>query len=463
MEDRKPRKDEQFVATETCARASGAPEINAHTAGTIPRTKADITAIQAVRKRYAVRQAMRAPLFRGKLDQVDIDRLDDPHEWEKIPLLDKDMLRGMSDREFYRDFCLQPMPGDSIAQYWRSGGTTGRPLFYPRSRNDIEAAMRGFVRVYACAGARSGELVHCAFPLGIHPVGPVGTMMAQAAEAFGMGVLWAGAGTTTHSALQIELIDKLSPDIFLGMSSYALHLANLAEHHNIDLAKGSVKLVICSAETLSAAKREKIGRMWGAEVRDSFGMTEAGMMAAEDEAANGFRLWTDLFLVEVVDPVSGRATPEGEAGALVVTPLFTNNITPFLRWTSGDIVTVQNDVPADGPFSVFPVMHHAHRTSGFIKVRGINIDHAEFEDFMFRMAAINDFKCEAVTTDGRDELRVSVEIRRDADPIAAVAEVEREIKRVFEISPRVVTLELGTLAREFEGSVKAPRLRDLRS
>ena len=101
--------------------------------------------------------------------------------------------------------------------------------------------------------------------------------------------------------------------------------------------------------------------------------------------------------------------------------------------------------------------------SAYLTVRGINIDHAEFEDFMFRMAAINDFKCEAVTTDGRDELRVSVEIRRDADPIAAVAEVEREIKRVFEISPRVVTLELGTLAREFEGSVKAPRVRDIRS
>lgn len=431
------------------------------TSETIPRTKSEITAIQSARKRHAVRQAMRAPFFRGKLDHIDLEHLDDRREWEKIPLLDKDMLRSMSDREFYRDFCLPPAPGDCIAQYWRSGGTTGRPLFYPRSRIDIELAIRGFARTYACAGAQPGQLVHCAFPLGIHPVG---CMMVRAAEAFGMAALPAGAGTTTPSALQIELIDKLSPDIFAGMSSYALHLANLADHSDIDLANGSVKLVICSAEPLSAAKRAKIGRMWGAKVRDSFGMTEAGMMAAEDGTADGFRVWTDLFLIEVVDPASGKAVvAEGDVGALIVTPLFTNNITPFLRWASGDMVMLRSEVPGDGPFSVFPVMRHLHRTSGFVKVRGINIDHAEFEDFMFQMASINDFKCEALTIGALDELRVSVEIRRDTDPVAAVAEVEQKIKRTFEISPRVVRLEPGTLAREFGESIKAARIRDLRT
>ena len=154
--------------------------------------------------------------------------------------------------------------------------------------------------------------------------------------------------------------------------------------------------------------------------------------------------------------------PDGEVGALVVTPLFTNNITPFLRWASGDMVSLRHDMAGDGPFSVFPVMRHAHRTAGFLKIRGINIDHGEFEDFMFRIAAVNDFKCEAVSAGALDELRVSIEVNRDADPAAAAAEVERGVRRVFEVSPQVVVLERGTLAREFEASVKAPRIRDLR-
>jgi phenylacetate-CoA ligase len=425
----------------------------------LPQTKAEIAATRDARLPHAVRQAMRAPFYRGKLDHVDLDRLNHPDEWAKIPLLDKDMLRDMSDQEFYRDFCLPPEAGDPVAQFWRSGGSTGRPLFYPRSRADIEAAMIGFARVYACAGGTPPQTVHCAFPFGIHPVGH---MMARAAERSGFGALMAGAGTTTPSASQIELINRLHPDIFIGMSSYALHLANLADRDGINLSDGSVELVICSAEPLSPAKREKLGRMWGATVRDSFGMTEAGMMACEDGQADGFRVWNDLFYVEVLDPRTHEPVPAGAVGALVVTPLFTNNMTPFLRWMPGDMVTLRDEVPGTGPFSVFPVLRHAHRTSGFFKVRGVNINHGEFEDFMFSMAAINDFKCEAVTRDDLDVLRVCIEVKRDEDISAIVALVQQDIKRVFEIAASVEVLEPGSLAREFEQAIKAPRIRDLR-
>ena len=36
------------------------------------------------------------------------------------------------------------------------------------------------------------------------------------------------------------------------------------------------------------------------------------------------------------------------------------------------------------------------------------------------------------------------------------------IKNKFEVSPKVLTLERGTVAREFESSVKAPRFLDKR-
>ena len=357
------------------------------------------------------------------------------------------------------EFCVAPDEGDRVSQYWRSGGTTGRPLFYPRTHRDLSHALTGFARVYACAGADLAGGLHCSFPLGIHPVGQ---MMARAAEEVGMKVLPAGAGATTPSLLQLELMARLAPKLWIGMSSYALHLANLADQHGIDLASGSVEMVISSAETLSAAKRAKLERSWGAKVRDSFGMTEAGMMAAEDGEADGFRIWSDLFFVEVVDPATHLPVPQGEVGALVVTPLFTNNATPFLRWLSGDLVSLRDEVPGSGPFSVFPVVRHAQRTAGFFKLRGVNLDHGEFEDFVFSNPAVNDFKCEAVTVGDLDLLRVFVEIRRGVDAEAARDALKADIKRVFEISSEVVLLERGTLAKEFEASIKAPRIVDKR-
>ena len=100
----------------------------------------------ALVERMALEQAKRAPFFHGKLDHVNPSKLDDPEEWRKIPILDKDMLRGLSDVEFYSKFCVKPDGG--IAEYWRSGGVTGQPLFYPRSFRDIEYGLLSFARTF---------------------------------------------------------------------------------------------------------------------------------------------------------------------------------------------------------------------------------------------------------------------------------------------------------------------------
>ena len=142
----------------------------------LPKSRREIDDIQRVRKRHAVEQARRAQFYKKKLDHIDLDKLDDPNEWRKIPILDKDMLRSLSDRDFYDGFCLKS--ADGIAEYWRSGGSTGVPLFYPRSFTDLEYALLSFARAYACAGCKPGGVAHVSFPLGIHPVGH---LMARAA------------------------------------------------------------------------------------------------------------------------------------------------------------------------------------------------------------------------------------------------------------------------------------------
>jgi hypothetical protein len=67
-----------------------------------------------------------------------------------------------------------------------------------------------------------------------------------------------------------------------------------------------------------------------------------------------------------------------------------------------------------------------------------------------------------VTEGDLDLLRVSVEIKRDHDTVAAVAMVEERIRRMFEVSPKIVLLPAGSLAKEFESAIKAPRILDLR-
>ncbi len=401
---------------------------------------------------------MRSPFWRKRLPKnLSLERLDDPEAWRSIPILDKDMLRAMSDAQFYGEFCLQEH--DGIAEYWRSGGVTGQPLFYPRSFRDMEAGLESFARTFDCAGRGRGDRAHVSFPMGIHPVGQV---FSRCAASRGIGVNWAGSGTSTPSALQLELIARLKPTIWLGMSSYALHLANLAEAKGIEL---SVKTIMTSAEPVSKAKRDKIERTWGAKLTDTFGMTEAGMMGAEsrdDEPGSGFRIWSDLYYIEVLDPKTLEPAREGEVGTLVVTSLWSNNVTPFLRWSSGDLVTYSEADDNRGPFSVFPRLKHAHRTAGFFKIRGINLGHQDLEDFMFRHLEIGDFRAEALNEGGNDILRVSVELKRGTDAKAVSTRLATEIREKFELLPQIAVLETGTLAREFEANVKAARFLDRR-
>jgi phenylacetate-CoA ligase len=422
----------------------------------LPQSRAAIQRIQSERKRAAVERALRSPFWQMRIPKdLPLHKLDDPETWRRIPILDKDMLRALTDAQFYDEFCLREH--DGIAEYWRSGGVTGQPLFYPRSYRDMEFALESFARTFDCAGARAGDRAHVSFPLGIHPVGQV---FARCAASRGISANWAGSGASTPSAMQLELIRRLRPTVWLGMSSYALHLANLAEARGVPL---SVPKVMTSAEPVSQAKRDKIERSWGAKLVDTFGMTEAGMMGCEDVPGAGFRVWTDLYFIEVLDPKSFEPVKEGEVGTLVVTSLRTNNVTPFLRWSSGDLVTYSEaDDGTPGGFSVFPRVKHAHRTTGFFKVRGINLGHQELEDFMFRHVEIGDFRAEALNEGDNDFLRLSIEVRRGFDGQETAARLAREAREKFELLPQVVVLEAGTLAREFEADVKAARFVDRR-
>ena len=295
----------------------------------IPDSPEAIIEIQRRQKPVAFDNAKRAPFWKGKLDHINASKLDDPEEWAKIPILDKDQLRKLSVEQFYEDFCIAPR--EDICEYWRSGGSTGQPLFYPKTYDDIRYNMVGFARTFQCSGTLPGNVAHVSFPLGIHPAGH---MWARAARIIGVGAVWGGAGASLPSAMQLQLIKDLKPTLWLGMSSYGLHLANLAAAEGIDLKAGSVSRIMCTAEAVSSAKIAKLERDWGAEVFDCFGMTECSMMGAESEKRDGFHIWTDLAHIEILNEETFKPVDEGEPGLLVMTPMFSNNGAAFLRWNS---------------------------------------------------------------------------------------------------------------------------------
>ena len=137
-------------------------------------------------------------------------------------------------------------------------------------------------------------------------------------------------------------------------------------------------------------------------------------------------------------------------------------MTPFLRWETGDYVSVIEHGKTDGPLSVYPMIRHAARTSGFFKVRGVNINHADLEDFMNRRLDISDFKVEVAETETLDTITISIELTKNTRADKTIDSLREDIRRVFEVSAQVIEIDPGTLEREFLAQVKQQRFIDNR-
>jgi hypothetical protein len=127
----------------------------------LPKSASDIEAIHQAKKALAVERAKQSKFLGKRLSGIDARKLDDPEEWSKIPVLTKDELRKLSTDEFYGDFCIAGF--DRAVEFWRSGGATGKPLFYPRSAQDMRYMLGvSFRRIWPCIGAGPGDVVHVA-------------------------------------------------------------------------------------------------------------------------------------------------------------------------------------------------------------------------------------------------------------------------------------------------------------
>jgi len=122
--------------------------------------------------------------------------------------------------------------------------------------------------------------------------------------------------------------------------SYLLHIGEVAESMNIDIASQTrLRVGILGAEPWSLESRKRIEQNLGIKAYDIYGTSEmSGPLFTECSAQNGIHVWADHFLIEIVDDYGGPVE-EGEKGELVVTTL-SKEALPLIRYKMGDITSL---------------------------------------------------------------------------------------------------------------------------
>jgi len=272
--------------------------------------------------------------------------------------------------------------------------TTGRsaePMPFVYTARDLANLQTAGLRLMQVAGARRTDRMLCMFPFAPHLAF---WQTHYAATEFGAFMLSSGGGKTVGTDGNIRMLQKLRPDVLIGMPTFVYHVLHEAALDGVRCE--NLRCIVLGGEKVSNGLRRKLrdgAALLGAgqvSVISTYGFTEAKMAWCECEfppemESPGYHLSPDLGIVEIVDPQTGAVKAEGEPGEIVFTPLAARG-SCVLRYRTGDVADggmVHEPCPSCG--RVVPrIVGRISRKSEVVemqldKIKGTLVDFNELE------------------------------------------------------------------------------------
>jgi phenylacetate-CoA ligase len=427
-------------------------------------SRAELETLQLAKLRYLCEWAeQRSPWYRQSFKEAGFEaaQLRSLDDLRRIPLLTRE--EWMQSQAEHPPFGEIPTIGPEQAiRLHTTSGTSGRmPLRALDSRKDWAwVAEMWAYGLWGC-GVRPGDVAYVAFGYGSF-IGFWG--LHYALEKIGALNIPGGAQTTESRVKQI--ID-FGATVIASTPTYAMRLAQEAEHLGLDVRGSAVQRLILSGEPAGSIPETKalIEEQWGAKAYDTAGMTEVGtiIMFECSEQPGGAHVIEDHVLEEVLDPVTLEPVGYGADGERVVTS-FGRSALPLIRYRSADLVcrVPAAECPCGRCFDLYRG-GILGRVDDMKIVRGTNVYPRAIEGIVRTFHDVEEFQVRLTREGVRDEITVRLEMSPtyDAGGWDATADrLRRELAHAHEgLSFRVERAATGELPR-FE--LKAKRVVDLR-
>jgi len=380
-----------------------------------------------------------------KVHPDDICKLSDVH---KLPFMFKRDLR-----DNYPDKIFTATQ-DELVRYHVSSGTTGKPTVVGYTQNDLNTWTTSLARALTSIGLGRGDVIQVSYGYGLF-TGGLG--MHYGAERIGATVLPTSVGNTER---QIELMQDLGATAIACTPSYLLHIGEVAAKMGIDIKKDTqLRTGILGAEPWTEGMRNRIQDWLGIRAYDIYGTSElSGPMFTECAEQKGFHIWSDIALVEIVDPKTGESLEAGEKGELTIT-ILQKEALPMIRYRIGDITTMEEDICACG--RTHPRIQRIQgRVDDMLIIRGINVFPSQVEYALMAIPEVGEhFQIVVERKGALDDMLVRVELNKESfsDKINEIMKVrqkvEHRLRNSLNVNVEVELVEPGSLPR-FEGKSK---------
>jgi len=377
-----------------------------------------------------------SPFYARKYKDVDISKIQTQEDFESLPFTDKGDLR-----EAY-PLGLAAVPEKDIVRIHSSSGTTGTPVVIPYTKKDVEDWAIIFERCYVMAGVTDKDRIHITPGYGLWTAG-IG--FQAGCERLGAMAIPMGPGNTEK---QLRMMEDLKSTVLCATSSYALLLAEEIKRRGIR-DKLCLKKGIIGSERWGDKMRQSIANELGVDFYDIYGLTEiyGPGIGISCDYRNGIHMWDDYIYFEIIDPKTGKVLPDGEYGELVITTLRKEGA-PLIRYRTHDLTRIiPGECPCGSRFPRIDII--VGRTDDMIKVKGVNMFPAQFEEVLATMKdATSEYQIMIDHLEGKDMITVYFETPAVGDQRAAAEEeLVQKVKSKIGVTVVPKAVDLGYLPR----------------
>jgi phenylacetate-CoA ligase len=393
-----------------------------------------LAALQLERMRATLARCLGNPAWRRRLGDATAKDLRSTDDWARLPFLTKDELR---DAYPYGLAC-----GEGYRRVHMSSGTTGNPILNPCTQADVEQWGEIMARCYVAAGVTRDDVIQITPSFGLF-TGGFG--FHYGAERLGAMVIPVGAGRTS---LQLKLMRDLRATVLTAIATYPLRLIEVAREEGFDLGSLALRVGIFGSETWSDELRARIERELRLRTYDIIGMTETGGpgLGIDCAAREGIHVWEDHYVVEIVDPVTGRARRDGEEGELVVSTLTREGL-PLVRYRTHDLTRVVSRACCACGRTSLRLDRLRGRTDDMVIYKGVNFYPRQVERLLLRHAGVShEYQIVLDAEGGGERMTVVVETEPGCE-VAVAARIKRDLSDALALGPEIRLCPAGTLER----------------
>ena len=408
------------------------------TAETLSRT--ELTALQdRLLKSVVRRTAVSNPWFADRYREAGVN----PAKFGGLASLEK--LPFMSKKDFREGYplALSCVDRKSIVEMHMSSGSTGTPVVMPYTEHDLALWAGCMARCYVMAGAVRGDVCQITPGFGLFN-GGFGCY--HGARAAGLFTLPCGAGNT---ARQIRLAQDFGTRVLVAVVSYSVRIMEVLAEQKATLP--SLEIGIFGAEVFSDQMKQRIRSGLGIDVFDIYGMTETGGIGIGMDCPlhNGIHIWEDQYIVEVINPETGKTLPDGQFGEIVITSLCREAL-PVIRFRTGDRGRILSREVCGCGRTGLRLDTISGRLDDMLIISGVNFFPSQVEQALLKIPGVlPNYRMTIEDSHGIKRLRVDVEAEEGVTGYM----IEKQLKEVLGFSPDGDVHKPGTLPRQ-EGKAK---------